>query len=379
MNTLNQSILRLSPRLDADGRPVVFKVFLALLMGLLLSGCIRIDPDESGVRTINFGRGEGIVQKDFPPGFHRNLWPLDAWHRFPSTVSSIRFARPEPGQPDSGVGALQLTSADGDRVTMSAQVFYKIADGEAHRLLRDSGPGGRYHDIVRGLSQEAARIFLGRLATEQFYDQQTRETIRQELIGSLGERLAQRHLVLVDFLIEGVTFDSNYENLIKQKVIADQRVELERARARAAQQRGNVDRIRAETQVRVSRINQEAEAAITEITTASRLQVATLRNKAARYSAERQADAELYRTRKQAEGQLLIQEAKAESQRLMNEALTGSGGQNVVALETARRIQLPEVVVPSQDADWLNPRAMAKRLGAVPFAEDDAVNKDAAP
>ena len=48
-------------------------VFL-MLVGIsltVLTGCTRIKPDEIGVRTINFGTGEGIMQEDYNPGFHR--------------------------------------------------------------------------------------------------------------------------------------------------------------------------------------------------------------------------------------------------------------------------------------------------------------------
>ena len=334
---------------------------LVLILALAGSACTRIGPDEIGVRTRNFA-GEGIVQADQRPGYHRFLWPLDSWHRFPSTVQTLRFA-PQRDMLERTAGPLEITSADGDRVAISAEVLFRIADDSAHRVLQDSGSGDRFQEVARGLSLDAARAFFGRLSTEEFYDVERREATRLEIVEQLGPRLANRHLELVAFLVEGVEFGPNYETLIRAKKVADQQVELERSRSRAAEERGRVEMIRTETEVRLRAMQQESELAMMQIGTDANLRIGGLNAEAEQYTTQRRADADRYRGLKEAEGTRITKTAEAESIRQRTEALTGSGGRNLVAMETVKGLNLPQMNIASDGYPWLSPREMVTRFG----------------
>ncbi|HEY3242184.1 MAG TPA: SPFH domain-containing protein [Phycisphaerae bacterium] len=330
---------------------------------LVRASIIRIGPDEIGVRTINFGSGHGIVQEDYGPGYHRNVWLLDTWNRYPSSVQRLRFSKDALGSLARPVGELQLTSADGDRVSMTAEAVYRISDGAGHFVLQDSGAGKRYEDVVRNLAQDAARVLFGRLRTEAFYNEANRESARQEAAALLRERLKHRGIDLVDLLVETIEFDPNYENLIKQKKIADQQVELQKAKARAAAETGKVNTIKAETTVKVQKVEKETEAKVTQLRTETDLQVAALINEANKYATQRGADGTLYDNQKKAEGQRLVKFAQAEGTQRLNAAMIGEGGRNLVALEAAKALNLADVTFPSYGYDWFNPYQMALRLG----------------
>lgn len=332
---------------------------------LLLAGCTQIKPDEIGVRTVNLGK-QGIVPQDYEPGYHRFLWPLDTWHRFPSTVQSLAFAK--AGARTAGRTAeadpLQVTSSDGDRVIIDAEVFFRIKDDSAHLVLQDSGPGERYLDVVRSLSQDAARVVFGRLNTEDFYDEPRRDQARSDAMLLLRSKLEQRGVLLVDLLVSTIEFDANYENLIKEKKIADQRVELERAKSRAAEEQGKVSKIQAETTVMVQKIDRETDAQITRLRTATDMRIAGMLAEAERYAKQQHADADLYRAERGAEGERMVRLAEADGTRRKNEALSGEGSRNLVAMEALRRINLTDVTFPSMDYEWFNPYDMAARVGA---------------
>lgn len=343
------------------------RLLLILLSALIITGCARIKPDEIGVRTLNLGPGKGIVQKDYGPGYHRYLWPLDSWHRFPRTAQRIRFTRDAIGigeEVTQRFEPLIVTSADGDRVTIDAEVFFRVQDDAAHKVLQDSGPGERYREVVRTLSLDAARGLFGQLRTEEFYNPARREELRREAVTLLQERLSARGIELIDILLPKIQFDPNYENLIKQKKVADQRVELERSKALAAEERGKVDVIRTQTQSRIQTIEREAEAKITQIRTETDMQIAAIKAESNKYSTQRRADADLYRSQREAEGQLMIRRAEAEGTQRMNEALSGEGGKNLAALEAVKNLQLTDVTFPSIGYEWFNPVNMAIRLGA---------------
>lgn len=349
---------------------------ITLCSGLILSsaaGCIKIEPDEIGVRTLNVGGDEGIVKKDYGPGYHRYLWPLDTWHRFPSTVQRIQFHKDTRARTQVAMknDALQVTSADGDRVAVSAEVFFRIRDDAAHRVLQDSGSGDRYLGVVSNLAQDAARFVFGRLGTEDFYSVQRREAARLEAISLLSERLEPRGIELVDLLVESIEFEPNYENLIKQKKIADQRVELEKAKARAAVEQGNVARIRVETTAALNKLEKETDAAITAMELENKAKMAALGAEANRYATERRADADLYASEKKAEGLRLAGQAEAEGTLHLNRAMEGDGSRNLVAMEAVRSINLTEITFPSIGYEWFNPFDMALRIGAGEFVDQD--------
>lgn len=338
-------------------------IVMFVWMLLLLAGCTRINPDEIGVRSVNFGSKGGIVPKDYEPGYHRFLWPLDSWHRFPSTVQSLAFVK-DGGRGSGPDGPLQISSGDGDRVTIDAEVFFQIKPNHANRVLQDSGPGERYLDVVRGLSQDAARAVFGRIGTEQFYDQASRQQALDDATELLSQRLDERGIMLVDLLVSSVAFDSNYEKLIKQKKIADQRVELELAKSRAAEERGRVEKLRAETNVKVQKVDREKEARLTAMRTDTDMQIAAMRSEAQKYVSQRTADADLYHAHRVAEGKRLVGLAEADGSRRKNEALAGDGSRNLVALEALRNINLGDVSFPSIGYEWFNPFDMAGRVGA---------------
>ncbi|RJP25921.1 MAG: hypothetical protein C4527_16390 [Candidatus Omnitrophota bacterium] len=338
---------------------------LLIVVGITAQGCVRINPDEIGVKTVNLGEGKGIVAHDYEPGYHRYLWPLDSWHRFPRTVLKMEFLKTSIRTAESGEGPLVVTSADGDRVTMNAEVFYRIAEGMAHRVLQDSGMGANYVNIVKTLSIDAARAIFGQLKTEDFYHSEKREQIRMKANAMLRERLILRGIDLVDFLVISLEFDPAYEELIKQKKIADQMVSLEISKALAAEEQGNVNMIKQETLVKLKTIEKETESEIVNLQSETDLQIAVLLSESRKYTEQQKADADLYRQQKQAEGMRLLKSAEAEGTRRMNEALVGAGGRNLAALEAAKRIQLGEIAFPSIGFEWFNPGEMAIRLGAV--------------
>lgn len=350
-------------------KPSIRILCLVTLGMVFMGGCARIKPDEIGVRTVNVGPNKGIAARDYGPGLYRAVWPLDTWHKFPRTVQTLPFLKESLPQADSSSSPLLLTSADGDRVLLDAEVFFRIAEDQAHRVLQDSGAGEKYKDVVRSSVIDAGRAAFGQLKTEDFYNPQQRESARLQALGLLKERLTPRGIEMIDFLVESIAFTPEYEKLIKQKKVSDQMVLLEVSKAKAAEEKGKVDKIRAETLAKLQKIQRENEAEILHLNTETDMRIAALKAQAEQYAAQRQADADLYQSRRVAEGKFLKKSAEAEGAQRMNRALSGEGGNNVTALEAARNLQMNEVVFPSTGLDWFNPMEMARRLGAETILE----------
>lgn len=345
----------------------------ALGLALLASaGCARIKPDEVGIKTVNIGPGKGIVPRDYDPGYQWNLWPLHSWDRLPRTVQRLDFTKQTTGLPDPRKGPLLVKSAGGDSVQIDAVVFYRLKDGEAHKTLQRFRTVESYEAHVRERAANAGRAVFGRLQTEEFSDPEPRERVRLQAVELLRANLAEVGIELIDLLVEKIEFDAEYENLIKQKKLADERVNLERSKARAAEERGKVNKIRSETTGKTERIARDKELQMAQLDTETSLREQALRAEAERYATVKRAEADRYKAERQAEATLLRNAVEAEGARSMNEALSGPGGGNLVARQAARNLQLNEVSFPSYGYDWFNPKSMAERLGAEADVEPPA-------
>lgn len=326
-----------------------------------------------GVRTQEYAIfGEkGVVQKDFGPGFHRNLGPIDSWVLFDSTVQTLEMTRePEQGS-QRGRDDVQVQSADGYAVSVDITAKYRIKVGKAHKLYGDTGSGTKYKTIVRNESQQACIALFGLMKTEEFYDPERRRATAAEVKQRLIASLADNHVEVIDVLIRDVRFDPEYEHKIRRKKLADQEVELNKSMARAATMRGKTQVIKAESERKVRVIQKEKEAALVEMEAQTDRDIAKIRADYERYATEKRADADLAAAEKEARGKLLVKKAEAEGERLRNEAMQGAGGSIIVALEAARNLNLADVTISTVDIDLLDVDAMATKLGAPAGAPRD--------
>jgi len=191
--------------------------------------------------------------------------------------------------------------------------------------------------------------------TEQFYDARARHEKSREAMQELRVVLAPRFLDVVDILVLDVEFEPKYEQKIKDKKLADQSGELNKAQVRAAAQRAIVAGIKIETTKQVKLIETMAKA-----------ESARIRAEAEKYAAQKRAEADLYRSQLAAKGNLAIALAEAKVKRAKTRALGGSGGANLAALEAVSKIRIDSIAFPTGGSDWLDVRTMATRLGARP-------------
>jgi len=326
---------------------------------------IHIPIGQVGVRVQQyslFGK-KGIVKKDFAPGWHRNLGPIDNWELFDSTVQSLEMTK-DPGLGSrQGRDDVQVQSADGYAISLDVTVKYRIRDGAAHALYQDTGSGTKYRTIVRNEAEQACMGLFGKMKTEDFYNPTERRATSKEVLTRLASSLEDNQIEVIDVLIRDVEFDPEYESKIRTKKLADQEVELNKSLAAAATMRGKTQVIEAETRKLVSIIVKEKEAELVRMQATTDLDVAKIKAAYDRYATEKQADADLVEAEKEAEGQRLVKKAEAEGERLRNEALKGEGGDVMVALEAAKNLNLSEVTISTMDVDLLDIDGMVKKLG----------------
>ncbi len=347
---------------------------------------IKIDLGQTGVRTQQYAflGDKGVVPEDFGPGWHRNLPLLDTWNVFDATVQTTEFTTEEERKetkkiysflsqtsrkyldsaPIGGPGQVELKSKDGYTVRLDVTVKYRVTPGEVHKLYQELGSEARYKGIVRDQVQKTIRDVFGTMRTEQFYAPDVRRVKTADATSQLKHELADNSIELIEILIRDIAFDPSYERKILDKKLADQDVELNKSRALAEEKKGETNRIAAETEAKVRVIEQELKAKQLTMKAETDKQIAQLNADARLTAAKLKADADLYKAELQAKGTLLEKEANAEGESLKATALNTPGGENFVAYELVKQLQLGEITVSTQNNDFLDVESVLKKVGA---------------
>ena len=347
---------------------LVCVVIVAVIFGgwFLLNALTQLVPvGQVGVRIQQYGvlGKKGVVQKDFGPGWHRDLGPIDNWELYDSTVHTLEMTKDPNRGSSRGQDDVKVQSIDGNALSLDVTVKYRIKPDNVHLLFQDTGRGTKYMTIVRNEAESASMRHFGQMKTEDFYNPAMKRMAADQIKAELEESLADNFIDVIDVLIRDVEFDPRYEQEIRLKKLADQEVELNKSMAAAEEMRGKTQVIEAETVKLVNIIVKEKEAELINMQAETDLEIAKIKAEADKYVTEKQADADLIVAEKEADGERQVRTAEAEGERLRNEALQGAGGNTIVALEAARNLQITEATISTMDVDLLDVNAMAEKLG----------------
>ena len=349
-------------------RLVSILVIIAIAAGwfLLKSLTVHISVGEVGVRIQQYavlGR-KGVVEKDFGPGWHRKLGPVDNWEIYDSTIQTLEMTK-DPGHGDRPErDDINVRSSDGNNISLDVTVKFRIKEAQAHQVYEDTGRGTQYRTVVRSEAQRVCMALFGQMQTEQFYDPHAMRATAGDVRQQLADSLERNFIEVVDVLVRDVEFGQAYEEKIRKKKLADQEAELNKSKTAAAEMEGKTKKIEAETQQLVKIVKENREAEIVRMKAETGLTIATITAEADRYATEKRADADLVAAEQEAAGQLLIKTNEAEGERLRNAAMAGTGGSTIVALEAARNLRLSDVTISTMDVDLLDLDKMATKLGA---------------
>jgi regulator of protease activity HflC (stomatin/prohibitin superfamily) len=267
-------------------------------------------------------------------GLTHQLFVLD------KTIQVLEMTERQGRGDRQGKDNLKIKAIDGSDVYVDLKVQYRIDPEMADVVLRTSGIGDAYKQKwVRDYVRSYVRNKLGQLTTEAFYDASEREPLLAEAQSSINEKLAPFGIIIDQPVIPRKPhFHEAYEELIKQKKLADQQVLEEESKKKAAEQRQQTLIVEAENRKRV---------ALTEFDGKMKQKVIAAEAEAERIVQEGEAyyqeitigaEAILYESQKKAESIRKEKKAEAEGMAALNKALKGEGGRNMVMLEYAKRL-----------------------------------------
>jgi len=331
-----------------------------------LTQTIRVGQVGVRIQQYNIFGKKGIVEKDFGPGWHRDLGPIDNWVVYDSTVHTLEMTKAPRQGSRSGQDDVKVQSIDGNTLSLDITVKYRITPNKAHKLPDDTGSGTQYKTLVRTKAEGLCMEYFGQMRTEDFYDPAAKRGASNSIKDELKISLAKNFIEVIDVLIRDVEFDGRYEQEIRRKKLADQEVELNKSMGAAEEMRGKTQVIEAETAKLVNIIIKEKEAKLISMQAETDLEIAKIKANAEKYVTEKRADADLIAAEKEADGERQVRTAEAKGEELRNAALLGSGGSTIVALEAARNLQIKEATISTIEIDLLDINAMVEKLGMTP-------------
>lgn len=241
----------------------------------------------------------------------------------------------------SGKDDLKIKTIDGSDVYVDLKIQYRIMPEQGDLVVTASGLNENYKQKwARDYTRAIVRNFLGEMTTEEFYDASKRDAKLVLAQNKINARINPFGLNIDSIVIpQRPHFYAEYEEMIKKKKLADQAVLEEQSKALAAKQKQQT-MIVLETNIKNVAVEQyeglmrqkiiEAEAEANRLQKDAEAYYETVTISAA---------ANLYEHIQKAEGIVAEKSAEAQGISEMNKALSAPGGQNMVKLEYARKLE----------------------------------------
>ena len=343
--------------------PIGIFVFIVLFIIGIKFFVIKVGVDQVGVRTIIWGVKRGLTQKDYGPGWHRAISSVDLWDLYDSTVQTLELSKQVSHLGHDERQEVAIRTADDYDVSADIIVKYQIKKGQAWNLRQDIGVGERYKIIVENEIRDIARSVLGKMTERDLYNPNEKRKRAEEFKVELTSRLYSQHVDIIDVLILEMRFDPQLERKIKNIKLAELDNVLNKSKALAAEQRGITQTIDADTEAVAQKIAGDKERSITVLDAETTKKTIELLAEADKYLIQKKAEGDLYKDQRKAAGNLLIKKSQAEGEKLRREAISGIGGDIIVALEAARNMNLADLNISSLDINLLDVDDMATRFG----------------
>ena len=310
---------------------------LGASLGATLSGCVphSLESTEVGVRTVQFavfGR-TGVLSEPYPAGQTYFFLPVvNGWTVFDVGLQNLAMTQSPDSGARTGDDALNFKTSDGNDISVDVTIAWRIDPAKTPYLLQFVGSSRKEIEerIVRPVVRTVLRDVLNELRSEQFYDAGMRSEKAQQARGSAAHFLGPEGVLVDSVLLGEHRFNPAYEQVIKDKTVAEQEAARLRSESEAA-----AEQMKRELEVAKGDVNQTIETAKGEA------QKARLKADSTYFQRDREAQALLAEAKSRTEG--LKAQAKA---------MAGSGGHNMVKIKVAEALAgKPILFMPSAGGD----------------------------
>lgn len=309
----------------------------ALLLLALATGCVPHDTGstEVGVRTAKLALlGDPGVVKDVYASGGTYFFPpvVNDWNVFDVGVQNLHMTREINTGAREGDDSLHFKTHDGNDISVDVTVAWHIDGTKVTYILQFVGPDTKAVEerLVRPVVRTVLRDVLNELRSEQYYDAALRFQKAEKAREAANHYLNAEGVVIDNVLLGEHKFNPAYEQVIKDKTVAEQEAARLRSETEAAREQR-----RRELEVAKGQVNQTIEVARGD-------------------ASKKKLDADARYFERERDAQALVAEARARTEGLKAQAraLSGAGGRNLVKIQVAKALKgKPIVFLPSGGSD----------------------------
>jgi regulator of protease activity HflC (stomatin/prohibitin superfamily) len=304
---------------------------LGLMSLLLAAGCVSRSTGETevGVLVCKLAIGcasKGVQDQLYPPGSTNLFAPfIRDFYRFDTKVQNLEMTSQPKNGDRAGRDDLQFKTTDGNDISMDVTVVWQIEPKKVPSLLQNVGTSTEEvkEKLVRPMARTHVRDVLNELDSEAVYNSDKRFEKAEEAREVLTKVLTPFGVNIQQVILHEHRFNPEYEQVIHDRKLAEQRAEQLKSEAEAASQESlrNLETARGKVASDIADSD-------------GKLKQATLA-----------ADAAYYAQQQNAEAILAERTAKAKAIAKRNEALRGSGGRAMVKLKIAEALEGKSIVL----------------------------------
>jgi regulator of protease activity HflC (stomatin/prohibitin superfamily) len=297
-------------------------VWLAAL--LLGAGCVSRSTGETeiGVLVCKIGLGcarKGIQDQLYPPGSTNLFAPfIRDFYRFDTKVQNLEMVLASSRGDRTDSDDLQFKTTDGNDISMDVTVAWTIDPKAAPRLLENVGTNTDdvKEKLVRPMARTLVRDVLNELDSESVYNSDKRFEKAERAHQVLSQALGPFGILISQVILHEHRFNPEYEHVIHDRKLAEQRAEQLKSEAEAAAQEAlrNLETARGKVASDIAAAQGKLE------------------------QTKLAADAEYFAQQQNADALLAERTARAKAVAKRNEALRGAGGKAMVKLKIAEAL-----------------------------------------
>jgi len=296
----------------------------------------RVSGTEVGIKVNNVTGDITVIEKS-GTNIYNGL--LNSFHLLDMTVQRLEMvADPNRGE-RSNRDDLRIKTVDGSDVFLDLTINYQLRRDMVEETVTTSGLGDAYkYKWVRDYSRSVCRAVFGEMTTEEFYDASVRNQKAQMAMEELNKLLKSYGIEVSSVIAEKFSFHPEYEERIRAKKLADQEVEEQISKAKAARQ-NQIFRVVEATkkkEVFLATYSGEMQKLIVEATANAERDV--LDAEAYVIDTQLGADAKFYQRDKNSQGILVKAKAEGEALTVLANAYQGIGGMNLVRRAYASKV-----------------------------------------
>lgn len=310
-------------------------LLLLFLAAMQRNGISHVKENQVGVMLNNLS---GKLELKDRVGYHLYFPYLYSFYVLDKTIQKLDLSW---AQGVAGIRRdIKFKTADGSDLSMDITVNYKLIPEMAVEVLQKSGLGTKFSETwMEPFARHVCLASFGELTSEEMYDASQRNAKAQLALDRLSKLLHPQGIDIIAVIPGEFRFYKEYEEVIQQKKLADQKVEEQQAQARAAKQNQ-------ETQFVEERKKSESKLAASEGECTNKLIQSTAEGNKKKREGDQYyettmlaSDALLYSASAESEGLRARMLAEADGMEKLRQAMTGKGGIGLVGLEYAKRLQ----------------------------------------